>query len=147
MNKLLSFKKYINEKTDNPMNYYNVFKNQRRINALVKNLKKRGIDASLALQDPEMKSDPVVRDLQRSLNSKMRRGSILSRVGISGFDQQDIALKAALPAIVRKIQKREDKKFKKFLNKAVKKYKTGSQLNDINSYLARTIHLHTIGKN
>lgn len=147
MNKLLSFKKYINEKTDNPMDYYNVFKNQRRINALVKNLKNRGIDASLALQDPEMKSDPVVRDLQRSLNSKMRRGSILSRVGISGFDQQDIALKAALPAIVRKIQKREDKKFKKFLNKAVKKYKTGSQLNDINSYLARTIHLHTIGKN
>ncbi len=63
------------------------WKKQRRINAITRNLEKRGINPLSALGDPEMSSDPTVRALSRAAETKVKRSIHLANKGIGSYQK------------------------------------------------------------
>lgn len=63
------------------------WKNQRRINAISRNLQKRGIDPLAALGNPNMASDPVVKSLSAAAQKKVRRSIQLLQKGIGSYQK------------------------------------------------------------
>lgn len=61
------------------------WKKQRRINAISRSLKKRGIDPLSALGDPEMQNDPAVTALSRAAETKVKRSIKLAKKGINSY--------------------------------------------------------------